>query len=101
MIVLLPANTSHVIRFIPRFIPSADLIVQFYDETLQTTETASNTYSYLDGIVTVEFDLDCTENQKFQLKISQSTDVVYRDKVFATSQDTQDFKATKDLYYYE
>ena len=41
------------------------------------------------------------ENDKFQVKISQGTDVIYRDKIFVTSQNTQEFKATKDHYYYE
>jgi hypothetical protein len=101
MIVLLPVNTTHTIKFIPRFLPSDDFTLQLYDETLQTTETITNTYTYLDGIVYLEFDLVCTENQKFQLKILELTEVIYRDKIFVTSQDTQAFKATKDHYYYK
>jgi len=101
MIVLNPTNTTHTINFIPRFIPSDDLILQLYNETLQTTETITNTYSYLDGITAITFDLDCTENQKFQIKITENNEIVYRDKLFITSKTPQDFKATKDHYYYE
>ncbi len=101
MIVLLPTNTTHTIKFIPRFVPSIDLTFQLYDETLQTTETIVNAYIYNNGLVTMTFDLVCTENQKFQVKILQDTNIIYRDKIFVTLQDTQAFKATKDHYYYE
>jgi hypothetical protein len=101
MIVLNPTDTTHGFNFIPRFIPSDELILQLYNETLQTTQTIDNTYVYLYGIITMTFDLVCTESQKFQLKILEGTEVIYRDKIFVTSQDTQAFKATKDHYYYE
>jgi len=101
MIVLLPTNTTHEFNFIPRFIPSDELTLELYDETLQNTETIDNTSSYLNGLATITFDLECTENQKFQVKILQGADVIYRDKIFVTSQNTQEFKATKDHYYYE
>ena len=35
------------------------------------------------------------------MKLIEDGEVVYRDKLFITSQEPQDFKATKDLYYYE
>ena len=74
MIVLLPTNTSHTINFIPRFIPSDELILQLYDETLQTTETIVNTYTYANGILEMEFDLECTENQKFHASVAHTYD---------------------------
>lgn len=101
MIHLLPSNTTHEFNFIPRFVPSGELILELYDETLQTTETIDNTNTYSNGYVIITFDLVCTENQKFQLKISEGDEVIYRDKIFITSQNTQEFKATKDHYYYE
>jgi len=101
MIVLLPTNTTHEITFIPRFSPSDELVLQLYDETLQTTETIDNGYIFVNGLITMTFDLICTESQKFQLKILENDVVVYREKIFVTSQNTQEFKATKDHYYYE
>lgn len=101
MIHLLPSNTTHEFNFIPRFIPSDELMLELYDETLQTTQTIDNLYVYANGLATITFDLICAESQKFQLKISQGTDIIYRDKIFVTSQNTQEFKATKDHYYYE
>lgn len=101
MIHLLPSNTTHVFNFIPRFVPSGELILELYNETTQQFQTIDNLYVYANGLVTITFDLICTENQKFQLKILESTDIIYRDKIFVTSQNTQAFKATKDHYYYE
>jgi len=101
MIVLLPTNTTHGFNFIPRFIPSDDLTLELYNETLQTTQTIDSTSAYSNGLATITFDLECTESQKFQVKILQNTAVIYRDKIFVTAQDTQEFKATKDHYYYE
>jgi len=101
MIVLLPTNITHEITFIPRFMPTGILTLELYDETLQTTETIDNLYVYVNGLATITFDLICTESQKFQLKILEGTDIIYRDKIFVTSQNTQEFKATKDHYYYE
>ena len=101
MIVLIPTNTTHGFNFIPRFIPSDDLTLQLYKEETQTFETVENLYIYTNGIATITFDLNIFENDKFQVKILQGTEIIYRDKIFVTSQDTQEYKATKDLYYYE
>lgn len=101
MIVLLPTNITHEITFIPRFMPTGILTLELYDETLQTTETIDNAYAYANGLATMTFNLICAESQKFQLKILEDTQVIYRDKIFVTSQNTQEFKVTKDHYYYE
>jgi hypothetical protein len=77
------------------------LTLQLYDETLQTFNAINNSFTYSNGLCAILFDLVCTENQKFQVKILQGTAVIYRDKIFVTSQDTQEYKATKDHYYYE
>jgi len=101
MIHLLPINTTHEFNFIPRFIPSSELILQLYKEETQQFQTVDNLYVYANGLATITFDLNVFENDKFQVKILQGTDVIYRDKIFVTSQNTQEFKATKDHYYYE
>lgn len=101
MIVLLPTNTTHEFNFIPRFIPSGELALELYNEATQQFQTIDNLYVYANGLVTITFDLNVFEKDKFQLKIFEGTDVIYRDKIFVTSQNTQEFKATKDHYYYE
>ena len=101
MIHLIPLNTTHEFNFIPRFMPSGLLTLELYNEATQQFQTIDNLYAYANGLATITFDLICAESQKFQLKILEGTDVIYRDKIFVTSQNTQEFKATKDHYYYE
>jgi hypothetical protein len=101
MIVLIPTNTTHTITFIPRFVPSEELTLQLYKEETQQFENKTNTYIYANGLLTIDFPLNCFENDKFQLIILNDTEVIYRDKIFVTAQDTQEYKATKDHYYYE
>ena len=57
----------------------------------------------------IEFDIDELPNmsiekqQTYQIKIidKDSSEVIYRGKMIATSQETQDFKLTNGLYTYE
>jgi len=101
MIHLLPSNTTHGFNFIPRFIPSGLLTLELYNEATQQFQTIENLHIYANGLITITFDLNVFEKDKFQLKILEGTGVIYRDKIFVTSQNTQEFKATKDHYYYE
>ena len=38
---------------------------------------------------------------KFQIKITEESEVLYRGKLLVTTQATQTFKASNELYYYE
>lgn len=96
MNVINPNNTTHEIKIIPRFNPSGDLIFELDNEQI-----IYNTYYFVDGYLKLNFELDILEGQKFQIKITENNEVVYRGKLMATSQNTQTFKALKDLYYYE
>lgn len=100
MIVLNPTNTTHGFNFIPRLIHT-DVILSLYNETTQQNEIVDNLCVTNNGISTITFDFDFVESQKFQIKITENNEIVYRDKLFVTAQTPQDFKATKDHYYYE
>ena len=96
-----PSLTTHDITFIPRFYPDNTIVVELKNEVDSVKSTPTNTYLVKDGKITVQFDYAFVENDKFQIKVSEGTDVVYRGKIFATSQVTQDFKLTNGLYEYE
>ena len=96
MNVVNPNNTNHNLKIIPRFYPSGDLVFE-----LDNDQIIDNTYYFDGGYIYLTFELDILEGQKFQIKITENNEVVYRGKLIATSQDTQTFKASKDLYYYE
>ncbi len=101
MNVVNPNDTTHIINFIPRYYPSDDLVFSLYDETTQISEVVDNIYLTTNGITSLTFDYTFTENQKFQIKITDEIGVVFRGKLIATSQDPQDFKLTNGLYFYE
>lgn len=101
MKVVLPIDTTHLIALIPRYYTSDALVLELYNEVKQTKEIVPCIYIIQNGLMTITFDYNFIENDKFTIKISDSNGVIYRDKLIATSQTTQDFKSTKDLYYYE
>lgn len=101
MIVINPNNTAHVIKFPPRFRPNGNLTLNLFNEALQTSENLDNEYMINDLTISMSFDLECVEGAKYQIKITEDDTVIFRGKLFATTQNTETFKATKDLYYYE
>jgi hypothetical protein len=60
-----------------------------------------DTYIYLNGIFSFNFEHTFLENDKYTVVFSDEIRVLYRDKIQATSQDKQTFQSSKDLYYYE
>lgn len=101
MIVVSPSTTTHDITFIPRFYPDNSISVELKNEVDSVVSTPANTYFVKDGKMVVRFDYEFVENDKFQIKITESDGVVYRGKIFATSQESQSFKLTAGLYEYE
>lgn len=100
MKVLLPSQTNHTIKIIPRFIPSGVLSLIVTKEGLNTTETIVPTYTITRGVMSLTFDLVGVEGDRFSIKLVKESDVVYRGNLFFTSQTPQDFKLTKDTYIY-
>lgn len=96
-----PIDTSHLIAIIPRQYSYTDLVLELYNEETQVSEIVDNTFSTLDGLLTIAFDYDFIDGQKFQIKITEDTEVIYRGKMFVTTQSPQTFKASNELYYYE
>ena len=109
MKIINPNDSTHIIKLIARDSDiSYTLDFELYDESTRTTEEiASNNFSIIDGVFIWEFDnvdyslITFTEQSTYQLKITDSGEVLYRGKVLATSQVTQDFKLTNGLYSYE
>ena len=93
--------TSHTLVLIPRYTPTSSLTFTLYNEALKTSETVSNTYSVTDGKLSLLFTYTFAENDKRSFVLKESNEVVYRDKIIVTDQDSQDFKETNGLYIYE
>lgn len=100
MIVVNPENINHSFNIIPRYYPTEAFAFELYNEVTKITETIEHTFTVADGIMTIDFEKDFTEKQKFQIKL-EGTNIIFRGKMISTSQDPQDFKQTDNLYRYE
>jgi hypothetical protein len=101
MIQVLTTKSEHSITFIGRYVPTIECFLSLYNEVTKVETNVLNTFSTINGITTVTFTFTFLENDKYQIKISDDDGIIYRGKIIATVQTAQEFKQTKDLYYYE
>lgn len=101
MITVLPINATHTFLLIGRHDTSAAIVLTLFNEATTIETIPAATYTIINGIMSITFDFDFVENDKFQVKISDASGIIYRGKLVATSQEPQDFKQTNELYYYE
>jgi hypothetical protein len=100
MIVVNPENTDHSFNIIPRYYPTGEFTFKLYNEVTKLTETIDHTFTVTDGIMNINFEMDFTENQKFQVKL-EGNEIIFRGKMISTSQEPQDYKQSNNLYIYE
>lgn len=102
MIVLNPANTAHNLKVIPRFYPSGEVSISLFNEGTKETATFTDTAYNLDGYMYVSINAELADKSNYQIKIMQEEEIVYRGKIFVTTQynDTQNYKITKDIFTY-
>ncbi len=101
MNVVNPNNISHEIQVIPRFYPTDELVFTLYNEATQVETNVTIIYLVENGVLTFIFDFDFTDGNRFQFKILEGTEIVYRGKLIATIQETQNYLTDKNEYYYE
>jgi len=101
MKIVLPTDSEHILQLVPRFIPYTVLVLSLYNEVTKVTTTPVNTYYENNGFLYVTFTATFAEDDKYQIKITSGTDVVYRGKLLCTAQTIQDYKLTDGLYFYE
>lgn len=95
MIIINPADTTHTIEVIPRYMSIANAHTMFIkSDATRTIVTPSNTTSMAFGYITYIFDLVTTEGSGYDVKIvdDSTSKIVWRGKMFATSQVTQNYK---------
>jgi len=100
MKVVNPNETEHTIKLIPRFYPTDALVLNLYNEFTTISTDVDNIYIVTDGDLFITFDFDFENNSKYQIKITEADEVVYRGKLIATTQDPQEYKLTNNVYYY-
>ena len=94
-----PTTLLHKIIIIPRYYPTGNVKFLLYNETTQLTDIVTVDYNVIDGKMFIDFDYDFIENQSFKVKITENDNVVYRGKLFVTSQEPQSYKITQNVYY--
>lgn len=67
-----------------------------------TSSSVGNTFYTQDGKIVITFDYDFRNESRCDLVITltNTLEVLYRGILIATTQDTQDYKLTKDKFYY-
>lgn len=100
MNVVNPNDTEHTIKLIPRYYPTEGITLSLFNEATQISENVDNTFTVTDGNLFLTFEYTFTENQKFQIKLNEDDEIVYRGKLFSTTQDPQEYKLTNNVYYY-
>jgi hypothetical protein len=96
-----PNLTTHTIKLVPRFLTSNVLTLTITDSTLGTSTDLTTTYTtggYYKLALT--FDYTFTAESSYQLKLTDSVtnEIVYRGLVLATTQNSQTYKLTDNLY---
>jgi hypothetical protein len=100
MKVISPNLSTQEITIIPRYYPQGVLNLYVTLEGGTTTQLSNITYSVLNGLLTFTITGDYPENNKYYIELREDNTIVYRGKMFSTSQNTQDYKITKNTYAY-
>lgn len=100
MKVVKPTDTTHNITLIPRFDSFGLLTLELYNEVTKDKTIVANTHQLVDGNLTITYDFVFTEKDRFQIKVTDGAEVVYRGKLIATEQTPQDFKLADGLYFF-
>lgn len=100
MNVIINGTGERTIQIIPRYYAESDVLVSLYNEETKATTNFTVTPENLDGYMYVSFSGTFRDKTNYQIKITEGDDVVYRGKMFVTSQagDTQSYKIEKDVF---
>lgn len=95
MIVISPNDSSHTIKVIPRTLNvDNDHTFSLTNEDTRVSVDVSNTKSINNAYIDYVVSITNTEGQSYSLKITDDTTtlVVWRGKIFCTTQTTQNYK---------
>lgn len=98
MTIIRPSSTTQEITIIPRYYGVDLTLILVNEETQQNYTFGLLEHMYLNGYLTLFFDLNCLEGQSFNLELTNGYEkgsevVLFRGKVFAT--DTVDLENYK------
>ena len=87
---------------------TADVLKEDYigiiitDNFKSLSSSVDNTFDIQDGKIVITFDYDFRSESRYDVAITYTNtlEVIYRGIFIATTQDTQNYKLTKDKFYY-
>ena len=98
MHILQVSESSQSIVIIPRYFPSS-VNIRLIDESKNTTATPSVSVSSADGFMTLTGTFSLVVNRYYGLEVFNGSNLIYRDRVFVTSQTEYDkFTVNQNVY---
>jgi hypothetical protein len=98
MHILQVSASPQAIVIIPRTFP-ASVTIQLIDESTNTTATPAVTAASANGFMTLTGTFSLVNNRFYGLKVFASGNLIYRDRVFVTSQtDYEKFTVNQNVY---
>lgn len=90
----------YALSIIPRYYPSGVVNLNIKDTTTGYDNTQEVGYSVVNGVLSFTFELETTNETRYQVTLSEGTEIVYRGIAIYTTQDTQEYLLTNDKYYF-
>ena len=78
------------------------LSVVITDSFKDVSNSLDNTFEVLNGKLIITFDYDFRSESRYDVAVTyiNTSEVIYRGAMVATTQETQEYKLTNDKYYY-
>ena len=90
----------YALSIIPRYYPTVVVNLNIKDTTTGYDNTQEVGYSIVNGVLSFTFELETTNETRYQVTLSEGTEIVYRGIAIYTTQNTQEYLLTNDKYYF-
>ena len=90
----------YALSIIPRYYPTGVVNLNIKDTATGYDNTQEVGYSIVNGVLSFTFELETTNETRYQVTLSEGTEIVYRGIAIYTTQDTQEYLLTNDKYYF-
>lgn len=90
----------YALSIIPRYYPTGVVNLNIKDTTTGYDNTQEVGYSIVNGVLSFTFELETTNEARYQVTLSEGTGIVYRGIAIYTTQNTQEYLLTNDKYYF-
>jgi hypothetical protein len=102
MHILKPITSAQEIEIIPRESNAADVSLHLKNESTNQTQILNPTITQADGFMTLSAEFSLVSGVFYGLKVFNGSTLIYRDRVFVTSQtDFDKFSVNEGVYIKE